>query len=324
MPLLSKADRKERGRSVILFVTSGRMKFSVVIPTYNNKEELLGCLHGFSAVEGPDFEVHVCVDGSTDGTGAALENLSLNYPLKVHFHPERVNRGRSATRNLALASLLGEYTLFLDSDMIPETDFLQKHLEVLDMGNTVSIGAISYLNEAENLWARYTSERGVGKFDQGGEVPFNYFITANTAIPSSYFRETGGFDEAIRHYGGEDMELGYRIHLKYQPRFIYNPASRVATVQPKTLETALGQLYEYGATGLRYITQKHPGLRHIYWVEKCDSKALKDRFFEALTQPFYCKMAKGLLKISPYFIKKTLINYLVISHVHQGFRSSRP
>lgn len=298
------------------------MKFSVVIPTYNNKEELLSCLKGFSNVEGPEFEVHVCVDGSTDGTEKALEDLQLPYPLWVWHHPGKVNRGRSATRNLALASIKGEYSLFLDSDMIPEVDFLQRHEEVLAAGNTVSIGAIRYLNEAENLWARYTSERGVGKFEQGAEVPFNYFITANTAIPSRFFKDVGGFDEAISHYGGEDMELGYRIHLKYQPTFVYNPASLVTTVQPKPLETALEQLFEYGSTGLRYITQKHPGLKHIYWVEKCDSKALKDRMFEGLTSPFFCKIAKGMMKVSPYFLKKTLINYLVISHVHQGYRST--
>lgn len=299
------------------------MLFSLVIPTYNNLSELKTCLAALDGIPRTDFEVLVGIDGSTDGTSAWLSTAQFHFPLLYFSHPDQTNRGRSATRNLALNSLQGTYTLFMDSDMEAAPDLLDQHLRVLLRGNAISIGNVVYRNRSHNLWVRYTSERGVAKYDDGALVPFHYFITPNTALPSQFFKEVGGFDEQICHYGGEDMELGYRIHRQFQPRFFFNAAAVVTTTQPKQLPTALAQLREYGATGLRYIIQKWPVLNRVYWVHRCDSRKVGDRVLAFLTRPFFQGIALRLLGWMPFFIQKFLINYLVISHVHAGYRSGR-
>lgn len=300
------------------------MMFSIVIPTFNNLEELQACLQALQGLARDDFEVLVGIDGSTDGTEAWLKQASFRYPLFYFTHPGNKNSGRSATRNLTLDHIKGTYTLFLDSDMQAAPDLLDAHLQILESGEVVSIGTVRYRNRQQNLWVRYTSERGVGKYPHGAKVPHQYFITPNTAIPSRYFLECKGFDAAIRHYGGEDMELGYRIEHKFRPQFIHNAQAKVYTIQPKTLAEALPQLREYGGTGLRYITQKWPELMSIYWVNCVHSKRLRHRLFEALTLPFFRSMVWFLLKISPYVVKKILINYLVISYIHEGYRNAGP
>jgi glycosyltransferase involved in cell wall biosynthesis len=299
------------------------MLFSLVIPTYNNLPELKACLLALKDVVGADFEVLVGVDGSTDGTVDWLAATHFPFPLQVLEHPDGQNRGRAATRNLALPHLHGRYILFMDSDMEAAPDLLTQHLRFLEAGNTVSIGTVRYRNTARNLWVRYTSERGVAKYAHASEVPFHYFITPNTALPVAYVSACQGFDEAINRYGGEDMELGYRIYLKFAPKFMFNAQAVVTTTQPKTLAEALPQLREYGATGLRYIVGKWPALKHIYWVNRCDSSRLSDRLFEFLTRRSFQAIAKVLLKISPFPLQKVLINYLVVSHVHEGYRSGR-
>jgi glycosyltransferase involved in cell wall biosynthesis len=297
------------------------MRFSVVIPTYNNLSELQGCLRALDALQEDDFEVLVGVDGSTDGTLEWLKEAKFHYPLIPLSHPGNENRGRSATRNLALEHLRGEYTLFLDSDMEATAELFSAHLEILKQGDTISIGRIRYRNRKRNLWVRYTAERGVGKYGHGEEVPHNYFITANSALPSRYFIECEGFDPEISHYGGEDMELGYRIQQQFSPKFAHNKAAIVETIQPKTLEQALPQLREYGSTGLPYIAQKWPDLAATYWVNRVHSKKLKHRLFEAMIWPGFRGLARFFIKISPYSIKKMLINYLVISYIHEGYKS---
>ena len=299
------------------------MLFSLVVPTYNNLSELKACLVALEAIPRTDFEVLIGVDGSTDGTVEWLESAKFHFPFRALQHVGGRNSGRSATRNLALPFLRGKYTLFMDSDMQAKPDLFEQHLKVLNKGNAISIGPVHYRNRGKNVWVRYSSERGVAKYANGAEVPFNYFITPNTALPTDFVLGCDGFDAQISRYGGEDMELGFRIHKKFAPHYYFNADAIVTTTQPKTLEEALPQLREYGATGLRYITSKWPELSHIYWVNRCDSPKLSDRFFEFLTKKPFQKVAWGLLRISPYFIKKSIISYLIVSHVHEGYRTGK-
>ena len=298
------------------------MLFSIVIPTYNNLEELKACLQALGQMQENDFEVLIGVDGATDGTQKWLSQTKHPFSVQYFQHQGQKNAGRSATRNLTLPHIKGQYTLFLDSDMQAAPDLLSMHLSILQQGKTVSIGTVHYDNRQQNLWVRYTSGRGVAKYPHGAEVPHQYFITPNTAIPSTYFLETKGFDEEIRHYGGEDMEFGYRIQQKFAPRFIHNGQAKVHTIQAKTLANALPQLREYGATGLPYITKKWPQLASTYWVNRVHSPKLKDRIFELLTRSPFREIARFFLKISPYPMKKILINYLIISYIHEGFRAT--
>lgn len=299
------------------------MQFSIVIPTFNNLAELKGCLAALDTIKEVEFEVFVCVDGSTDGTLEYLEAASYGYPFRALTHPNRENRGRSATRNLALPHVRGKYTLFLDSDMEAAPDLFAQHLRVLESGDKVSIGCVHYRNRVKNMWVRYLSERGVAKFGAGAEVPHQYFITPNSALPTQWFTAVGGFDENISAYGGEDMEFGYRIHKEYTPVFIHNPAARVETTQGKPLDTALEQLTEYGSTGLRYIVHKHPDLKRIYWVHRCDSGRFRDNCFEFLLNRPFRKIVRFFVNITPFFIRKLLIHYLVIAAVHEGYRKGK-
>jgi glycosyltransferase involved in cell wall biosynthesis len=298
------------------------MLFSIIIPTYNNLPELKACLGALALLGSRDFEVWVGVDGSKDGTWEWLNNTEFSFPCVALQHPGGINQGRSATRNLALPYLTGRYTLFLDSDMLSSPDLLSAHQAVLDK-NAVSIGAVHYCNAEDNLWVAYTSSRGVAKYPGGAEVPFHYFITPNTALPTAWLLALEGFDPAISRYGGEDMELGYRIHRRFQPAFVFNNKAVVETTQPKRLTEALHQLREYGATGLGYITRKWPELSTIYWVSRCHSRRLKDRIFEGLTRPPFRNIAQALLKISPRALQHLIISYLVISYVHEGYRTGK-
>ena len=49
------------------------MSFDIIIATYNNLEELTKCLKSFEKQTYKEFNVFVCVDGSTDGTLNYLE-----------------------------------------------------------------------------------------------------------------------------------------------------------------------------------------------------------------------------------------------------------
>ncbi|MDR2936622.1 MAG: polyprenol monophosphomannose synthase [Rikenellaceae bacterium] len=60
------------------------MKKVVLIPTYNEIENIEAILRKVTSLEG-DFEVLVIDDGSPDGTAAAVRNVQSEFPQRIHL-----------------------------------------------------------------------------------------------------------------------------------------------------------------------------------------------------------------------------------------------
>lgn len=296
-------------------------RFDLIIPTYNNLGELKACLAALGTQTEKDFHVFVAVDGSTDGTIEFLETAHFGFPMRILFHEGRINRGRPATRNLILPHLASDYLVTLDADMRLQPDALQQHLAVLTRGNTVSVGTAEYLDRNQNVWVRYLETRGKGKFSNGAVIPYNYFVTQNAAMQSADFVKVGGFDAAITGYGGDDIELAYRLQKICSVTFINNLNSAALSHSNKSLETAIEQIQEFGGTSLKYILEKHPTETHLFGIGKLFSSKLTDRIFVALQQPVIESVVRRLVRHLPFRLQKPLISYLVITHVFKGFRS---
>ena len=98
------------------------MKFSIIIPVYNVAQYLCECLDSILAQTYTDWET-ICVDdGSTDGSGAILDDYAAkDARFKVVHQP---NAGVSAARNVALEMARGEWVTFIDSDDTVNPDWL--------------------------------------------------------------------------------------------------------------------------------------------------------------------------------------------------------
>lgn len=92
------------------------MKISVIIPVYN------AAAYIEKAVTSALFhvevkEVVIVNDGSTDDSLAILQKLQQSDSrIKIYHHENNVNKGRSASRNLALQKVTQPYIAFLDAD----------------------------------------------------------------------------------------------------------------------------------------------------------------------------------------------------------------
>ena len=94
------------------------MKFlvSVIIPVFNVEQFVEKAI--ISALQQPEvFEVVVVNDGSTDNSLQIITKLQAEYSrVKLCHHPNLVNKGRSASRNLGIKKAICNYIAFLDAD----------------------------------------------------------------------------------------------------------------------------------------------------------------------------------------------------------------
>ena len=93
---------------------------SVIIPTYNRKDNLIEAIESVFAQTYPNYEVIVVDDGSSDGTKEKLQEIRKKL---VYIHQN--NSGVSTARNKGILSSKGDYIALLDSDDL----FMPHHIE---------------------------------------------------------------------------------------------------------------------------------------------------------------------------------------------------
>lgn len=93
--------------------------FSVIIPTYNRAHMIAETVDTVLRQTYSRFEVIIVDDGSTDNSGAVIQQKYGNDARVKYFFKQNEERG--AARNFGLKQAKGEYAVFFDSDdrMLP-------------------------------------------------------------------------------------------------------------------------------------------------------------------------------------------------------------
>jgi glycosyltransferase involved in cell wall biosynthesis len=80
-------------------------KVSIIIPTFNGKDELRKCLESIHTQDYQNFEILIIDNGSTDGT---REMILSQYP-DVRLFSNRRNLYACKIRNFGVAQCVGSY-----------------------------------------------------------------------------------------------------------------------------------------------------------------------------------------------------------------------
>ena len=295
--------------------------FDIIIPTYNNLEELKKCLDAFENQTYKNFRVLVCVDGSGKNTLEYLSAVKFTFPFEVLIQKDKKRKGRNATRNLALNHLESKYLLMFDSDILPAPDLLEKHLALLKEKKCISAGEIVYTNASKNILADYIQTRGKSKYKNGQIIPSYYLATSNVAFESQYFLNAGGQDPDMVSYGGGDIEFGYRMEKMFHLPVIYNKEAVGYAKWDKSLNFVLGQMEEFGAVNLHKIRKKYPELREVFRFHLAESKNLKSRFVRFFLRESIGRTVKKIVPHAPRLIRRLLIHYLFFWSIYKGYMS---
>lgn len=118
------------------------MKTVVIVPTYNERENLTGIVHRLRSAA-PDATVLVVDDASPDGTGALAERLAAADPLvRVLHRPAKDGLGAAYRDGFRWALVAGfDVVVEMDADGSHQPEQLHRLTTAIEAGADVALGS---------------------------------------------------------------------------------------------------------------------------------------------------------------------------------------
>ena len=195
---------------------SANVRVSIVTPFMNAGRFIEESIQSVLAQTYEAWELLLVDDGSTDDSTGIARRYADAYPDRIRYlaHPDRENRGASASRNLGARHARGEYLAYLDADDVYLPRKLEQQVPLLDAHPEVAIvyAATEYWSswtgrpedaKRDWTWRKYGAEPGavvdpprllVAFLRDGGTVPcMGSVLARRTAV-----ERVGGWEESFR------------------------------------------------------------------------------------------------------------------------------
>ena len=140
------------------------MKVSVVIPTYNERENIKDLIHEISDVfekNGIDGNLIVIDDSSPDGTAREVENLRERYPIVLIKRGQKLGIGSAYVTGFKKAIDLNSDIIFeMDADFSHDPEYIPEFVKSLNNYDLVLGSRYIKGGEIENwsLWRKMMSK----------------------------------------------------------------------------------------------------------------------------------------------------------------------
>jgi len=211
---------REIGASFLLFDCSARPLVSVIIPAYNAAQFIGRTLASATAQSYPHLEIIVVNDGSTDATGAIVDEWRARDPrIRVITVP---NGGVARARNLGIEASSAPLVAFLDADDLWHADKIKLQVD-------------RFINSEDEIGGCYTFHREIDLDDNviisGAKLSAEGYILARHIVAKlvgngsslmvrrDVARALSGFDPsyADRGIGGcEDLDFELKLAASYR------------------------------------------------------------------------------------------------------------
>lgn len=276
-------------------------KFSVIIPVYNNPEELVMTLQALMNQSIPmnDLEVLVVDDGSTIDMRAVIEQFADEICIRYFFQEDAGFRPGTA-RNVGIRAAEGELCVFMDCGVIPVSNCLEEHYYLYQQHGekTVILGYIygcdktSDLEEMRRIIDSNTPDNAARRMDEahmldGREeywgklgddmsrwtAPWIALWGGHFSVPTKFLRDNGIlFDEHFTTWGGEDNEFGIQMELAGANFIVGRSAKAIHYPAKERSYDKLQKNKDFRENQMKnkaYIGKKYPDNKIVQcWVEK--------------------------------------------------------
>lgn len=230
-------------------VISDYPQVTIIVCTYNRKDELSACLDSLVVQDYPNFDIIVVDDGSTDGTIDLLKEYKARHNIQVVRN--EINKGVSGARNAGIRNATGEIIAFTDDDCIATQNWITELVRGFSIDKKIMIvgGRIDDPTPTNILGIATKGLYFITNKDSYDHLPTG----GNLACKREYLIHNL-FDETLK-YGSDDddlcqtcLEKGYKFFFRFQASVIHNHRS--------TFWGLMRQRYIWGTT-LIWFRLKH-------------------------------------------------------------------
>ena len=232
------------------------MQLSIIVPVFNRPLEIKDLLRSLSDQTDTDFEVLIVEDGSSDRCEPEVDVFKAKLNVKYIY---KENSGPGQARNMGSELSTGDYLVFLDSDCVLPSHYVQTVKQSLSRDYSDAFGGPDRAKEDFTPLQRainysMTSFFTTGGIRGGGERLEKFHPRSfNMGYSREVYEKTGGFS-AMRF--GEDIDMSIRIiGLGFRTRLI-----REAYVYHKRrtdLRRFFKQVYNSGIARIN-LYRRHP------------------------------------------------------------------
>lgn len=232
----------------VLGLDADQPDVSIVIPVYGQLPYTLNCLDSLRRhVSRYTAEIIVLDDCSPDGVTAEFVPQVTN----VRYHRQAVNGGFIQSCNTGGKLARGAHVLMLNSDTRVVAGWLDEILDSFALFPKAGLVGSKMLypdgtlQEAGGILWRDGSAWNYGRDDDPNRPQYcfarqvDYISGCSIAMPTSLWREFGGFDPHYTPAYAEDADLCQRIAARGLEVW-YQPRSRVVHYEGKTSGTSVG------------------------------------------------------------------------------------
>lgn len=234
-------------------MTTDRPSVDVVVPFKGLAESLAGLVERLSRLQLREGDTVTIADNRPAGG----EPVKGHGTVRIVPVPERQSSYHA--RNRAAETGTGEWLLFIDGDVHPPDDLLDRYFpEPAGEGAAVLVGAVAdeEVGDGSAPTARFaTLQRSMGQHNTLDLPGWGYAQTANCTIRRVAFEQVGGFNGVLRSGGDADIcfrlrERGWTMERRDGAAVIHRNRT--------TLRKLLRQRARHGA-GAAWLARQYPG-----------------------------------------------------------------
>ena len=221
--------------------TGENMKYSFIIPMFNEEHDIEATVDRVLAQEHQYFEMEIILidDGSKDGTyRLCTERYASNSAVQI-LHSEE-NRGVSHARNIGVEASSGDVVIFLNADELVEPDFLRR-IDQHYQKNADYVFPQTRVRNCNTAYGMFRDRYRLTKYSR----PNTFMWSQGFSCRKELFIQAGGFSESYPGCGGEDWDFVSRLDMLYKNRVVDLNIVVKHTVPEKT-KAVLWHMYNRG------------------------------------------------------------------------------